>query len=370
MSNRLVTRIFARALQARGYSGYFAERIYGKLRNDLRHGTTLGMRRRLWAYRHGFLGDTLVNYGLTPENCGDYVGDLPYLKLHPLNAPWSKWIDDKLTVRYVLAPFSRYLPKYYFHLTGQTVLQLMDCPESLSSDGAGVIQLLQQEKQLAVKIISGSGGEGFFKVAAAEGGVMLNDRTVAAEEFRKFLDQCRDHLVTEYLSGHAFLKRIYPKTANTIRVCTLHEPNHSPVILGAFIRFGTSQTGSVDNVTAGGIVSGVRTEDGALFRAGTYRNAQFVELTAHPETGVPISGTVPHWELVTSVLLQICKYLPQLPYLGFDVVVTEDGFKIIEINSHPSSHVFQQYYPLLKSSQSRQFFMGIMQARGIKPHRL
>ena len=34
-------------------------------------------------------------------------------------------------------------------------------------------------------------------------------------------------------------------------------------------------------------------------------------------------------------IVEICNFIPQVRYMGFDIIITNDGFKIIEINSFP-----------------------------------
>lgn len=58
----------------------------------------------------------------------------------------------------------------------------------------------------------------------------------------------------------------------------------------------------------------------------------------HPDTGVRIEGIVPNWELMKKGITDICRFMPELEYLGFDIAITDDGFKIIEINIHQDLH--------------------------------
>jgi hypothetical protein len=52
-------------------------------------------------------------------------------------------------------------------------------------------------------------------------------------------------------------------------------------------------------------------------------------------------------------------HMPQLSFLGFDVLITDRGFKVIEVNSHSSLTRLQQYYPLLKDARCRRFFSDL-----------
>ena len=69
----------------------------------------------------------------------------------------------------------------------------------------------------------------------------------------------------------------------------------------------------------------------------------YTDAPTHPDSGVLLDGILPNWDLVISQLLAISRYLPQLKWLGFDIAITEDGFRIIEINSHQGLHKAHEY---------------------------
>ena len=365
MLTKLLIKILTRALRARGYSGYFAQIVAEKIYHDLLSGAKIGFKRRWWGYRRGFLGDTVAYYGLTQETYRNYLPDFHYYKLHPMNGVWSKWIDDKLTTRFVLAPFADCLPRHYFHLRGTEICRLMDCPEAVPTSVQGMLQLLKQEIQLAVKIVEGSGGVGFYKIEWRNGAAMINRKPVTIVEFEQFVAGCGNHIVSEYVTAHSKLRSIYAHTANTLRIWTIHVPGQPSIIGGAFIRFGTNRSGVVDNVAAGGISCGVRVEDGSLFEPCAEERTKVTYITVHPDTGVPVAGVIPHWNRVKEKILEICAYVPELCYLGFDVVVTEEGLKILEINSHQDPSV-QLHQPFLRDPAGRKFFLQALKTKGIE----
>ena len=45
--------------------------------------------------------------------------------------------------------------------------------------------------------------------------------------------------------------------------------------------------------------------------------------------------------------------MPELEYLGFDIAITDDGFKIIEINIHQDLHKVAEH-----SEEFKAFFRG------------
>jgi len=52
--------------------------------------------------------------------------------------------------------------------------------------------------------------------------------------------------------------------------------------------------------------------------------------------------------------------------MGFDIIATEDGFKILEINSHEGIEFNQYYFPYMKHESTRSFFNRLFKMRGIE----
>lgn len=47
-----------------------------------------------------------------------------------------------------------------------------------------------------------------------------------------------------------------------------------------------------------------------------------------------IEGQLPEWDKVKQTLTDICNYFGQLEYLGFDVAISSQGIRILEINKY------------------------------------
>lgn len=86
-------------------------------------------------------------------------------------------------------------------------------------------------------------------------------------------------------------------------------------------------------------------------------SSQLLWHETHPTTHSQITGlTIPHWDYTKTTILEIAKYLSFIPYIGWDVVITEEGFKILEGNDFPSLAIIQMHSPLLKDPQVRRFY--------------
>jgi hypothetical protein len=137
---------------------------------------------------------------------------------------------------------------------------------------------------------------------------------------------------------HDDLKAIYPKSVNSIRVMVINEEGHDPKIMQAYMRIGSSKTGFTDNVGYGGICVMVDKETGELYNPETVRDHKFSPCPLHPDTNHPIAGYIPYWDVIKTKIVEICRYMCELEYLGFDIAVTQDGFQVIEINIHQDLH--------------------------------
>lgn len=347
-------------LKAKGYSAYMAPIVWRYLRNDFFGNPDITLRQKLWAYKHGFLSDRIRRYGLTEANYAAYLPDLPYFKMHPINGAYSKWIDDKLTMRYVLSGYADYMPKYYYELHGGRVLPLVDCPEPRAEKHSheSVLGLLSRFSVLVLKPWAGSGGAGFYKLTLAGGSFFLNHNELSKKELLSFLQSLEHYIVTEYVIAHAQIRNVYPNTANTVRLVVVNEEQCNPNIAWASIKFGVKGSGVLDNVAAGALFCPVMLHDGALTGAKQDINGKLVEVHAHPDTGVPITGFLPHWDLLKAKVRQIGRSFPQLLYVGYDIIITDSAFKIIEMNSLPALMQIQQCAPLIENPHLGRFFAG------------
>jgi hypothetical protein len=354
MVRRTIRKLALSILKQNGYSPYMASVLFYGFIEDLSK-TKISLSKKLWSYKRGFLSKRIFELGLTEANYLDYETDFHYYKTHPVNGRYSMWIDDKITTRYVLHPFAEYMPKYYFQLTKGRVTKLMDCPAEYSADIDSIIKLLKQVRHLAVKLVAGSYGTGFYKLSYDSNDYVANDKKMNEQECRKLLESLDNYFASEYLISHESIRKIYPTAPNTLRIVVVRNNNGTNVI-GAYYRFGTSLTGTIDNIHAGGISCGVNIINGMLYNSKWKKGDRLIDMPVHMDTKIRIEGNVPYWDLIIAKLIEIGEYIPQVKYIGYDIVVTDNGFKIIELNSHPDLETLQLYYPMMRNKNFRSRF--------------
>ena len=262
------------------------------------------LEQRQWAMERGFFPGRTELYGLHAGNERDYMPDYPYFMLHPLNHHFRIWVNDKLTLKYVLNSdgCEDTLPDYYLYVENDgSYTYLMDCPQQIAKDGDFLWNLLKYKKILAMKPNSGtSGGLGFIKLELRDGVIFENNRPVDKDWFLLIRDSMRNYIVTEYVRQHHELAQIWPDSECTLRVIMCKDVQASPYAAAewtcvvSFARFGTSVNGGASNLSSGGVGVGFDFETGR-YNASCVRYKKFCpdgvwRLDAHPDTkalGVP-----------------------------------------------------------------------------------
>ena len=321
--------------------------------DDFLHTKSTNIFQKIWCWRHGFQSFRIQQYGLTKENYKNFLSDYQYHWLNRINNGYQIWINDKTTTRYVMEPYKQYLAKYYYDIikmSGETCIKaLQDIPEGFEPSFDGIFKLLRQEKLLALKPSSGTHGDGFYRMEYADGKYLINGKEMTEDEIVGMISGFKSvYVITEYLFMHHELKKIYPNAVNTIRVAVVNQSAYEPKIMQTYMRIGSSKSGFTDNVGYGGICAKIDPATGRYYCPEQLRDHKFTPCPKHPDTGVEIEGIVPNWDYMCEGVLNICRFMPELEYLGFDIAITDDGFKIIEINIHQDLHKVAEHSPEFK----------------------
>lgn len=318
-------------------------------------------------HRKGFVLSDWEILNLTKKKCKGYLTTKQYNRIHPINGYYSKIIDDKMVMKYLVTgtDLNDVMPAYYYIIDEMgTIRPLMDvekcCDVANSED---IYQLLQEKKKLALKMVTGSIGKGFYKLEFVDGEILVNTNKVTKERFESFLKQQKNYVICEYLTPHPYLAQFWPNTANTMRYLT-GQVNGEWRLLCCFIRFGSKKSGEVENYNRGGILCYVN-EKGHF--SGGYELLENEgkrcsrPITHHPDTNRPLEGDIPCWEAVEKVARGVERMLPQTRYLGFDFVITnENTVKILEINSLTSLDCIQIEGSILDTPNGKWFFSSVM----------
>lgn len=348
---KVIRRLIFYSLKARGFKPYMASYFGGLILNDF-FDNKVSLREKIWAYRRGFLSSRIRNYNLTEKNYKEYLSDYDYYKMFPLNGCEALWINDKLTTKYVFAPFDEFLPGYFFMLNDGKVTSLHNT-EKIQCNISDVVEKIKEAGVLALKKESAYGGIGFYKVEFLADGFSINGQHYTEEELKSFLGSLKRYLVMEYIVAHDDIRKYYTGATGVLRMMVINEG--TPQLANAYIRVGSSISGNIDAYT-GSISAVVDLESGKYEDAWMHKDFDFIKVDEHPDSKIPFKGIIPRWDFVKENILKMASYVPQLKYMGFDVCVTNEGFKVYEINSHQGIELYQLSFPLLKDNPASEFF--------------
>lgn len=345
---------FAIAAKKKGFVDYMYKYwLKDVFRDTLTH--TCSFKDLRWAHKRGFYSYRIEQYGLTDKNYKDFLSDREYKKMRPINSKYNKLLTDKLLTYYLLnSRFEKYIPRCYCKLVNDNEgLHFYKVNNSGYTSFEEILKLLKEKKKLICKKIVGSHGDGLIKLEYfSEDYIYINnEKEKVARLLEIFENSKSSYIVTEYIEMHDELKKICSDVTCTIRMMTINIGNERNVIKDAYFKFATKNTGITDNVSKGGIVAKINLETGEIYKPELLTNHKFHECLIHPDSKYPIKGVIPNWQIIKNKVIEICDYLSELEYLGFDVVVTNKGFKILEINTHQDLHKYAEY-----SNEIKEYF--------------
>lgn len=331
---------------------------------------------KIWAIDKGFRPTRVIQYNLSEDNYADYLSDVDYYRMHPLNNHFAFWINDKITLKYVLPENitlsdnckMRLMPYYYLYIENDGhFTYLMDAPKSIVRDKDFLINLLKHKKILAMKPSNGAGGKGFIRVEWKDDLYYINGKPVSEEDLRKEFTELNGYLVSEYFYQHSQLRRVWPHSENTLRIVAVR--NYDDLysggqidIISSYVRFGSVISKGVCNMAAGGLNLSFNFETG---KYGDFMNRHRIfcpdgniRFYEHPDTHVSLTGkSLPNIDKVRASVYALCNHLSSLEYFGIDIIVGETDVMLCEVNTLPGLDSIQILDgPIWKTPRAAKFF--------------
>lgn len=304
---------------------------------------------RLRMWQRGFVPKSYFLYDFITYDVDDYISDLNEKTARQINKPSAEYLNNKQKFYELLDDrgFEDYLPTRYGSLSNGVLL----------GSGTDFISLLDDKDILIVKDQTGAAGNRVHICRSLAAGFSIDGDQHNPVSLREQIAKFDGYIVTEYCHQADYVKSIYPDTPNTIRIVTMNPTNDGPFVASSVHRIGTNTSGTVDNFSKGGMSAEIN-DDGTLGSAVRYMDGEISRYEYHPNTGSRISGVVvPHWRTIQETILSIATAIPEVTYVGWDVIVTNDGnFKIIEANSNTDTDLLQAHNPLLCDDRIREFY--------------
>jgi hypothetical protein len=347
------SRLEALAMKIRGFLSLW--RMEKKLKTRLPWKDTL----RAWS--HGFSRWTYSMYGLDRNDLRLYISDrTQFTLLDGINGPHRPAAQQKFI-------FSKYLdllgvpsPVVLAVVIRGRILAAGDLSRSLGWPWLRE-RLEERPHGVVLKPIKGCEGIGVAFLRQSGSGFLLDGQAMAEGEAAAHLSSLDDYMVTEFAVQHEYASRIYPGTTNTLRLLTLWDYEaEAPFLAQAVHRIGTHRSFPVDNfrMGAGGLSAWIDIGTGELGPAACKPETGAVKWhDTHPESGAPIRGVrLPRWQEMTTDILRLSAHLPFIPFIGWDVVLTEEGYQVLEMNPGSGFFLFQVHQPPLQDPRIRRFF--------------
>ncbi|OUN86241.1 sugar-transfer associated ATP-grasp domain-containing protein [[Collinsella] massiliensis] len=311
-----------------------------------------------FAHANGFLAESVKVWDVTEENKQLYLSDYEYARLWPLNSWQRIWINDKLTLKLILAEgsFSKAMPDYYFYSQKGALVPLMNCPNVTSLASA-----LESLGEMACKPCNGSLAQGFYKLAHSTDGFTINGRPVDVGDIERFPSAHPNYIFTEFIRPSDQFCRISP-LIHTLRVVVCAPIGRDPFIAASYIRFACGSDQAANYAISGGagefsgLFADVDVQAGMFGNGKLVSKIETIDVDTHPESGASLTGSIDEWSDVLNLVFSVSERLRPLEWLGFDIGLTSDGPKIMEINSHPGLHYVQVFAPLLADSRVADYF--------------
>jgi len=317
--------------------------------------TAMPLSTRMRFLRKGFRTSSAELYRLNEENCRDYLPDSRWDRTMHINGICQGALHDKLLFYGLFADFEEFIP---------TTLALVQEGVVCSPESGGelreddLLHLLADQTPFVLRPVVGMMGMGVFIVERGKEGLTVNGEPSSVAAVQAMMRGLDNYFLSARVKPHPRLAAMYPRTPHVTKILTMWDiDRREPFLAAAVQRVGTSASYPLDGWSRGALCSRVDLETGVLGAAVPFRPGNPADYDRHPDTGVEIAGlTLPNWESVKETLLAMCCRMPFIKYLVWDIVITGEGFEVLEGNSHPGLAMMQVHYPLLKDPRARAFY--------------
>lgn len=288
-----------------------------------------------------FTPNEYIWYKLKENDYKEYISDFERIKSREINEEYKIILDNKLLFEEIFRNYVK-VPENYAWVSDKNIYGLHK--NNINNDN--IITFLKNNKVSVLKWERGYEGKGTFVIEFKDNKFIINGEQKTEEEVKILFDNCSKAILTEYMTQSKFGQELYPHSANTIRiVCAKKAGERNCHIIDAVQRIGNEYSKPVDNFCAGGFVSCIDIETGALGSiVAKYGEMErrMVEFDCHPDTNLPIKGKViPNWAEIKKEVEDLTNKFPYLNFVAWDVLLTEKGICIIEGNASSSCDLFQ-----------------------------
>lgn len=231
-----------------------------------------------------------------------------------------------------------------------------DPPYSATSLGA----IFQETEALVVKPIENRRGTHVQFLTKDE--FLAKTDGVPIREITEIIPASKRHelIVVDRVDQADYAAQISPVSSNTIRIVCMRRPFGREVFIPfAVHRFGTRETAPLDNFSQGGLSCAIDMATGRLGPGVMHPSRTDLSLCwypSHPDTGQRLEGlTIPHWQELLKNVTELMDIFPDLEFVGWDMLPTEDGWCVIEGNAFMDVDLLQVHEAILADCRVKEF---------------
>jgi hypothetical protein len=173
--------------------------------------------------------------------------------------------------------------------------------------------------------------------------VLKNGQTIALD---RFVDDIGEHYGRGYVlqkceSPHAELREICGDRLATVRLLTARRRS-GPAILRTCLKIPAGENTADNFWRPGNLLAQLDRQTGRILRVLRQTAQGAVEVTHHPDSGVPMIGRqVPHWRQLTDLALHGAAVFDEIALAGWDIAPVARGGIIVELNHTPDFMLHQ-----------------------------
>ncbi len=290
----------------------------------------------------GFSAQEYVNYDFAHNDYRKYISELERLNSRDIiNRQYKFILDDKLVFEEVYGQYTN-VPTNYAWVKDGIVYGLHG--NGMNNDN--LIDYLKQYRDTVLKWNGKGGGAGTKVIFYHDDKFYVNESECDEETVKNMFNRKGEAILCQYIKQSAFEAGLYPHTTNTIRiVCAKKRGEKSAEFITAVQRVGCKDSIPVDNASSGGLVLPIDPESGELGCGIAIHGSPDrvrIPFDKHPDTGEAFVGKkIPDWKELVNQMVDLTNKIPYLYFVAWDILLTDDGYYIIEGNASSGVGIFQ-----------------------------
>lgn len=289
----------------------------------------------------GFSAEEYFWYDFSKNDYKEYISDYERLNSREINGNYKFLLDDKLVFEEIYGQYVN-VPRNYAWINYGFVYGLHDN----GMNNENYLEYLKKYQKTVLKWNGRGGGAGTFVIEHKDGKFFVNEEEKEVGFIKKLFAMKGSAILCEYINQSSFAAGLYSHTTNTIRiVCAKEKGQRDAEFIAATQRIGVEDSIPVDNFSSGGLIAPINPETGELgvcmAKCGRVDRVR-VPFEKHPDTGEQITGKViPNWNSIVRQVVDLTNKLPYLNFVAWDILLTDDGFTVIEGNASSGNGMFQ-----------------------------